>query len=649
MKKTLRYLICAFFIALTAALSFFLGFLFFSLPIALGIGLGSVLFSTLSAYAFNKKFPVVEERGAASVVYASIEQGDKLGSGSYGEVFKISPSNSNEKMASKQPLSKHLLNIKLKNIDADKAINKAKKYLKKEAEIMKELGEHPNLIKLIAYQPENGYYIIMPLMQCSLEQAIQHDNFEQKLFLVLLSVFRGVKHMHDKSIIHCDIKPQNILIKEEADGNTTVCVADFGLAGKESELVGKCNGTLPWMAPEILLKTQTLSKKSDNYSAGLLIYYLAYKAHPFRGMTTNIQNKDEKIKKLVEAKNNFPVVVSGKFDFLNDLLQKAQRQWEDNRPDDIQEMIADLETLEQQQKFLAHTPNKVFFEEKTVAEVSPEEIFKDVNENFFLSYKEKIGEGADAKIFKVEVSARENCEIMALKRANNTPKSEESIKKEVNTMQTLGQHPNLMQLYYSDVDNHFIIMALMDCSLHNAIRIADFNIKQRIKYVLMSVFLGVKYIHGKGFIHCDIKSGNILVKKEEKESLDIRISDFGFAQNASNVTNKHCGTPHWLAPEVFTRNTGVTKKADIYSVSLLTYEIATDHEPFESIEGKNKREWYENLYNEKKNKLLSVGGEFTLFNDMLQKGQMPYDTRSENIQDFINDLNTIPEPSLSLS
>ena len=68
-----------------------------------------------------------------------------------------------------------------------------------------------------------------------------------------------------------------------------------------------------------------------------------------------------------------------------------------------------------------------------------------------------------------------------------------------------------------------------------------FPLRQAVR-VIVEVMKGLKLIHEKNFIHRDIKSENVLLKKEGSE-LTYKIADFGFARSIGGVGAKtHCGT-----------------------------------------------------------------------------------------------------------
>jgi serine/threonine protein kinase len=98
-------------------------------------------------------------------------------------------------------------------------------------------------------------------------------------------IVEGVKCLHEKNIIHRDIKLENILMKGDV-----VKISDFGLAKKmgSKEWVQsiKC-GTPCTMAPEVFFNSNcynhkpTYNSKCDIWSLGVVLHELVYKCHPF--------------------------------------------------------------------------------------------------------------------------------------------------------------------------------------------------------------------------------------------------------------------------------------------------------------------------------------------------------------------------------
>ncbi|XP_071806704.1 serine/threonine-protein kinase Chk1-like [Asterias amurensis] len=82
----------------------------------------------------------------------------------------------------------------------------------------------------------------------------------------------GVEYLHIKGVTHRDLKPENLLLND----NDNLKISDFGLAtvfrhqGKE-RLLGKCCGTPPYVAPEVLKKQEYHAEPADIWSCGIIL------------------------------------------------------------------------------------------------------------------------------------------------------------------------------------------------------------------------------------------------------------------------------------------------------------------------------------------------------------------------------------------
>lgn len=78
-----------------------------------------------------------------------------------------------------------------------------------------------------------------------------------------------------------------------------------------------------------------------------------------------------------------------------------------------------------------------------------------------------------------------------------------------------------------------------------------FSLAQSVQ-IIVQVMKGLKLIHQKNFIHRDIKSENVLLKKVPKNNgydIEYKIADFGFARPIGGIGAKtHCGTEKYMAP-----------------------------------------------------------------------------------------------------
>ena len=67
----------------------------------------------------------------------------------------------------------------------------------------------------------------------------------------------------------------------------------------------------------------------------------------------------------------------------------------------------------------------------------------------------------------------------------------------------------------------------------------------RIFYIVKDIALGMTYLHGKKYLHCDLKSSNVLIDSD----WNVKLCDFGLSRIHSKGGDvRRVGTPHWMAP-----------------------------------------------------------------------------------------------------
>jgi serine/threonine-protein kinase len=157
--------------------------------------------------------------------------------------------------------------------------------LRMEASVVAAL-DHPNIVPLYEIGEQGGYpYLVLKLVPCGdLERhAPRFFRNPRAAARLVARVARTVHYAHRQGILHCDLKPSNILL----DPRGVPHVTDFGLAkcvGTETGLTrtGLALGTPAYMAPEQILGCRPeMTVAVDVYGLGAVLYKLLTGRPPF--------------------------------------------------------------------------------------------------------------------------------------------------------------------------------------------------------------------------------------------------------------------------------------------------------------------------------------------------------------------------------
>ncbi|XP_019616656.1 PREDICTED: membrane-associated tyrosine- and threonine-specific cdc2-inhibitory kinase-like isoform X1 [Branchiostoma belcheri] len=186
---------------------------------------------------------------------------DKLGEGSFGEVFKVKSKEDGKLYAVKRSRERFR-----GEYDRKRKIGEAYR--------LEKLRRHPNCVQFFkAWEERQHLYIQTELCQCSLEQYLEgrHDIPEETVWNFLVDLLSGLKHLHDHRLIHLDIKPDNIFVS-----NDGVCkIGDFGLVVEmdKEDVSDAQEGDPKYIAPELL--EGHFGPHADVFSLGVTILEVA--------------------------------------------------------------------------------------------------------------------------------------------------------------------------------------------------------------------------------------------------------------------------------------------------------------------------------------------------------------------------------------
>ncbi|KAJ6542575.1 kinase-like domain-containing protein [Mycena capillaripes] len=220
--------------------------------------------STMTEVQIMEKLRQVVSDDDPKLLYSKIK---KVGQGASGHVYVAKTLATGKKVAIKE---------------MDLSHQPRKELIVNEILVMKE-SQHPNIVNFLESYlvKSNELWVVMEYMEGgALTDIIENNTMEEdQISSICFETCKGLGHLHEQSIIHRDIKSDNVLL----DALGRVKITDFGFCAKLTDQKSKratMVGTPYWMAPEVV-KQKEYGAKVDIWSLGIMAIEMIENEPPY--------------------------------------------------------------------------------------------------------------------------------------------------------------------------------------------------------------------------------------------------------------------------------------------------------------------------------------------------------------------------------
>jgi tRNA A-37 threonylcarbamoyl transferase component Bud32 len=218
----------------------------------------------------------------------------------------------------------------------------ARDRFEREAQAVAKL-RHENILEIFDFsgvESEESYIVTEFIDGQTLKEFVgEHPiRYPEVGAMITVQVCRALSHAHSLGVLHRDVKPENIMIRNDG----VVKLTDFGIAQmldhQRLTVTGQLLGSPAYMSPEHV-EGGKLDFRTDVFAVGIVLYQLATGELPFRG-----KNPHEILKRIAECSYTDPRQMSPLIgNELAGILRRSLAREKDDRYADVSQMVAALE------------------------------------------------------------------------------------------------------------------------------------------------------------------------------------------------------------------------------------------------------------------------------------------------------------------